>query len=262
MNDKALQKEAYINLAFVYYTSCKFDAAVKSFLKVQEISHDLGERREEANACLNLGHTFRKLKQHEKAIESYLKVLNINKELEDKGILRNRSEKDQERIINECCGYYCRFIAGRHQEAITFYEKAKEIAKQVGEKYQEYRTSQAIGNILCNNGNYEKAKEYYQEALTIAVELGDRHCEGTSCLNLATVYGKDCDYEMAIEWYEKALHIVRTEFNDDILKEKALTGLRIARFNLGEPKKTVEENQEAQKVAKDSETGIYFSRSI
>jgi tetratricopeptide (TPR) repeat protein len=134
---------------------------------------------------------------------------------------------------------------------MTFYENAKEIAKQVGEKYEEYRTNQAIGNIICNIGNYEKSKEYYQEAWTVAVELGDRHCEGISCLNLATVCGKDCDYEMAIEWYEKALYIVRTEVNDDILKDKALTGL-------GDTRKAIEEIQEAEKLAKDSNTGNYF----
>jgi tetratricopeptide (TPR) repeat protein len=87
--------------------------------------------------------------------------------------------------------------------------------------------------------------------LTVAVELGDRHCEGTSCLNLATVCGKDCDYEMAIEWYENALYIVRTEVNDDILKEKALTGLE-------NTKKAIEEIQEAEKLAKNSDTGNYF----
>ena len=70
---------------------------------------------------------------------------------------------------------------------------------------------------------------------------------------------KDCDYKMAIEWYEKALYIVRTEVNDDILKEKALTGLGIAWFNLGYTKKAIEEIQEAQKLAKDSsDTGNYF----
>ena len=250
INDKGLQKEAYTNLGHVYYKNCEYKAAVKSYLKVQEMSHDLGEKKEEWHACLMLGHTFRQLKQHENAIESYRKALGINKELEDEGIQRNDSEKDQEGIINEWCGYCCHFI-GQHQEAITFYEKAKEIAKQVGDKYQEYRTNQAIGNTLCNIGNYAKANVNYQEAFRIAVKLGDKHCEGTSCLNLASVCSKDCDYEIAIEWYEKALNVFGTEFDDHILKEKALTGLAIAWFKLGNTRKATESVQRAQKISKE-----------
>ncbi|CAB3982350.1 Tetratricopeptide repeat 28 [Paramuricea clavata] len=255
LNHKGLKKVAHTNLGHVQYKSCKFNAAVKSYLKAEEISLDLADRKEDANACHMLGHTFQQLKKHEKAIKSYKKALSINKEIKNKEMQGVCFEKALEGIINEWCGYCCLFIAGQHQEAITFYENAKEIAKQVGEKYQEYRTNQAIGNIFCNIGNYEKAKEYYQEAWTVAVELGDRHCEGTSCLNLATVCGKDCDYKMAIEWYEKALYIVRTHVNDDILKEEALTGLGIAWFNLGDTKKAIDEIQKAQKLAKDSDTG-------
>ncbi|CAB4034833.1 tetratricopeptide repeat, partial [Paramuricea clavata] len=258
LNHKCLEKEAHTNLGHVQYKSCQFNAAVQSYLKAEEISHDLGDRNEEASACLMLGHIFRQLKKHEKAIKSYKKALSINTEIKGKEMQGVCFEKALEGIINEWCGYCCLYIAGQRQEAITSYKNAKEIAKQVGEKYQEYRTNQAIANILCNIGNYEKSKEYYQEALTIAVELGDRHCEGTSCLNLATVCGKDCDYEMAIEWYEKALYIVRTHVNDDILKKKALTGLGIAWFKLGDTKKAIEEIQEAQKLTKDSDTGNYF----
>jgi tetratricopeptide (TPR) repeat protein len=255
LKHKYLEKEAHTKLGHVQYKSCQFNAAVKSYLKAEEISLDPADRKEEWHTRLMLGHTFRQLKKYEKAIESYQKALSINKEMKEKAL---------EGIINEWCGYCCLFIAGQRQEAITFYENAKEIAKQVGDKYQEYRTNQAIGNILCNIGNYKKSKEYYQEALTVAVELGDRRCEGTSCLNLATVCGRDCDYEMATEWYEKVLYLVRTEVNDDILKEKALTGLGIAWFNLGDTKKAIEEIQKAQKLAKDSDTctGNYFLLSV
>ena len=246
LKHRCLEKVAHTNLGLLQYKSCKFDAAVKSYLKAEEISVDLADRKEEANACLMLGHTFRQLKKHEKAIKSYQKALSINKEMKNKEMQGVCFEKGVEGIINEWCGNCCLFIADQHQEAMTFYENAKEIAKQVGEKYQEYRTNQAIGNIICNIGNYEKAKENYQKALTVAVELGDIHCEGTSFLNLATVCGKNCDHEMAIEWYENALYI-----DDDILKEKALTGLE-------DTKKAIEEIQEAEKLAKDSDTGNYF----
>ncbi len=206
-----------------------------------------------------LGHTFRKLKQHEKAVESYQKALTINEELKEKSVQKVCFEKAQEGSINEWCGHCCRCIAGKHEEAIAFYKKAKEIAKQVGEKYQEYRANQAIGNILCNISNYEKAKKYYQEALENAIELPDKHCEGTSYLDLASVSGKDCEHEMAIKRYEKVLDIFGTELNDHPLKEKALIGLGIAWFNLGNTQKATESIRSARKFAKEeTDKGNYF----
>ena len=255
--NKRLENETHTNLGHVYYKSCKFDAAIKSYLKAREISLNLGERKEEADACLMLGHTFRQLKRHEKAVESYQKALTINEELKEKGMIC--FEKAQEGIINAWCGYCYRCIAGKHEEAMAFYEKAKEIAKQNERKYQEYRANQAIGNILCNINNYEEAKKYYQEALENAMELRDKHCEGTTYLDLASVSSKDCEYEMAIKWYEKAVDIFGTELNDHPLKEKALIGLGIAWFNFGNTQKATESIRSAQKFAmEETDKGNYF----
>jgi tetratricopeptide (TPR) repeat protein len=212
-----------------------------------------------------LGHTFRQLNQHVKAVEFYQKALCINKELKpkDKEMQRNRYEEALEGIVNEWCGYCCCFIAGRDQEAITFYEKAKGIAKQLGEKYQEYRTNQAIGNIFYNINDNEKAMEYHQEALKISMDLRDKQGESTSCINLASVCGKDCDYDMAREWYGKALHILGTELSDHLLKEKALTGLGIALFKLGYTQKATESICNARKFAEEkTEKGNYLLKII
>ncbi len=255
--DKRLENETHTNLGHVYYKSFIFDSAIKSYLKAREISLNLGERKEEANACLMLGHTFRQLEQHEKAVESYQKALTINEELKEKGMVC--FEKAQEGIINEWCGYCCCYIAGKHEEAMVSYEKAKEIAKQDVRKHQEYRANRAIGNILCNISNYEEAKKYYQEALENAMELRDKHCEGTTYLDLASVSSKDCEYEMAIKWYEKAVDIFETELNDHPLKEKALIGLGIAWFIFGNTQKATESIRSAQTFAKEeTDKGNYF----
>ena len=195
-----------------------------------------------------LGHTYRQLKQHEKAIEYYQKVLSINNEVNSQEIQTNRDQKSLERIVNEWCGYCCSFVAGRHKEAIKFYEKAKGIAKQDGAKYQEYRTNQAIGNIFWNIGDFENAKIYYQGAFENAIELGDKHCEGTSYLNLASVSSKKFDYDTAQKGYENALLIFKTEKSDHIQMEKALIGLGIAWFNLGKTRKATELIQRAREI--------------
>ena len=284
--DKRVEREAHIytNLGHAYYKSGDFDAAIKSYLKAQEVSSDHSDRKQEVNVCLILASTFQQLKQYEKAIESYRKALDISKELKDINvqtslgmcyaylgrfeegltcfekaleIIRDLPEKDLEGNINEWCGYCSSFIEGRYQEGITFYERAKEIAKQIEEKCQEYSSNQAIGNILGNTGNHAKKKEYYEEATDTALEHGDKHCEATSCLNLASACIKDCDYEVAKKWYEKVLNILGTQPNNHLLREKALTGLGIALFSLGDTKEAIESIQKAKTIAKEeTERGI------
>jgi tetratricopeptide (TPR) repeat protein len=73
LKHKFIERVALTNLGHVQYKRYQFDAAVKSYLKAQEIFHDLGDRKEEANACLMLGDTFQQLKQHGNAAESYQK---------------------------------------------------------------------------------------------------------------------------------------------------------------------------------------------
>ncbi len=173
--DKASQKEAYTSLGYVYCKSCMFDAAVKSYLKVQEISHDLGDRKEEANVCLMLGDTFQELKQHEKAIEAYQTTLNISENLGDK------------------------------------------------------------------------------EIQVVAIQR-----LGTLYFTLASVCSKDCNYETAIKWYESVLDIFGTEPVDYILHEKALTGLGVSWFNIGDTEKAMKFIHEAQKFAKNNTAGNYY----
>jgi tetratricopeptide (TPR) repeat protein len=206
-----------------------------------------------------LAHTFRQLEQHEKAVEYYVKALSINKEQKGEGMQKNR---DQKSIINEWCGYCCRFIAGKQEEAIRSYERAKEIAKQDGGKYQEYRANQAIGNILWKTDHF-KAKNYYQQALENAKELSDKYCEGTSYLGLAAVGIKEYDYEMARKWYEKALVIFESKHIDHILKGKALAGLGIVWFNLGNDRKSIELFQKARKSANEkTDKGIFLATNV
>jgi tetratricopeptide (TPR) repeat protein len=256
--DKRLQGEVHTNLGHVYYQSCMLDAALKSYHKAQEIFADLGEFHENANVCLMLAHTFRQLKEHEKAIEYYKKALRINESRKGEGY-----GKCLEGIINEWCGYCCRLISGKHEEAITFYFRAKEIAKRNNNLYQEYRTNKAVGNIFWNTDNVEKAKTYHEQALENAKKLHDKHCEGTSYLDLASVYSKEFDYEMARKLYERALCIFGIEHVDYILKEKALVGLGIAWFNLGNTQKATKSIQSAQEVAEaETHKGIFLANNI
>ncbi len=252
LEDKGIQAWAVQGLGYNYFTINQNEEALKHSKIFVELTDDVdGHGVKQALAQKNLGLCYAQCENFQESLKCFRNALKM---------IRGHSEKALEEIINEWCRYCCRCITGQHQETITFYQKVKETAKQVGDIYQEYRTNQAIGNIFCNIGIYENANKYYQEALTIAREQCDKHCQVASCLNLASVGSKDCDYEIAIEWYKKALNILGTYPFNHPLKENALTGMGVAWFNLGNTEKAVESIQGAQNITKkETCMGNYYN---
>ena len=150
INDRSLRKEAHANLGYVYYKSSMFEAAIKSYREGQNITHDLGQEKDEMNAFLKLGDIFQELKKYKNAIESYQNTRNISKNLED---------EEMQRVV----------------------------IRRLGLLY----------------------------------------------LTLASDYSQDHDYKKSIEWYQKAVEISEAEPTDQVLREKALTGLGLTCLNLG-----------------------------
>ena len=251
LEDKDIDKNATA-LGYTLFNDGKYEEALEHSKIFVELTYrpDNGGMKQ-ALAHKRLGMCYAYVGIFEKALTCFNKALEIVSE---------SSDKVAGRILHEWGDYCCRFLADQHQETIAFYEKSNEISKQIGDKYQEYRTTQAIGNIHSNTGNYQKATEYYEEALKIAVELRDKHCEGTMCLLLASVFSKDGDFKTAIDWYKKALNIFRTEPKDPLLQEKALTGLGVAWLHLGDYETAITSIKEAQKIAKTKAgTGNYYT---
>ena len=248
LEDKEMEENA-TGLGYTLFNDGKYEEAIehsKIFVELTDGPDNGGMKQ--ALAHKRLGMCYAYVGIFEKALTCFNKALEIVSESSDEvaGI-----------ILHEWGCYCCRFLAD--QETIAFYETSKAFFKQIGDKYQEYYTTQTIGNIHSDTGDYQKAKEYYEEALKIVVERRDKHCEGTMCLYLASVCSKDGDFKTAIEWYKKALDIFRTKSKDPLLHEKALTGLGVAWLHLGDNEKATESIKEAQKIAKTKPgTGNYF----
>jgi len=67
---------------------------------------------------------------------------------------------------------------GQVEKAIEYYEKALEIAREIGDRQGEGADLGNLGNAYSDLGQVEKAIEYYEQALVIAQEIGDRQGEG------------------------------------------------------------------------------------
>lgn len=79
-----------------------------------------------------------------------------------------------------------------YEEAITFFEKAQGIYREIGDRPGEASSAFYLGIVYASRRKYPKATEYYQQALKIYQELGDKEAEATvqNRLNKASWYSK------------------------------------------------------------------------
>jgi tetratricopeptide (TPR) repeat protein len=113
---------------------------------------------------------------------------------------------EQHSVRNLGSAYY---NLGRYEKAITCYEKALEIAREIGDRGGESKSLSNLGSCYFDLGQTERALDYQEQALEIAREIGARGSEGISLGNLGTAYYNWGEYEKAITYLEPALEIAR-----------------------------------------------------
>jgi tetratricopeptide (TPR) repeat protein len=193
LDDKSLQKEVHTNLGHVYYKSCIFDAALRSYLNAQKISNHVGDSQREANVCLMLGHTFRQLKQHEKAIEYYKKALSINEEL---------NGEEMEKFLTEY----------QKNQAIEGIHSSDNLlnAKIYSQKALENAID--LASVACKEFDYETAREWYEKALdTFEIEDNDHNLKVKALIGLGVAWFNLGKNQKATETIRRAREFAEEE---------------------------------------------------
>ena len=111
-------------------------------------------------------------------------------------------------------------ISWRNREYVKakeYYEKALEIAQEIGDREQDARCYICLGDALRSDNDHEyvnvKAKEFQERVLAIAEEIGDKEAKA-SCYTLLGVCSTDFwvpgeDLVKAKHYLEKALVLNR-----------------------------------------------------
>jgi len=115
--------------------------------------------------------------------------------------------KDEGTLLNNIARVYD--ALGQREKALTQYEQALAIMREVGDRSGEGTTLNNIAAVYSALGQKEKALEQYEQALAIMREVGDRSGEGTTLNNIARVYDALGQREKALTQYEQALAIMR-----------------------------------------------------
>ena len=79
-------------------------------------------------------------------------------------------------------------MLGQFDEAITHFDQALVISREIGYRQGEGTSLSNLGNAYSSLGQLDKAITHYDQALVISREIGDRQMEGTSLANLGSTH--------------------------------------------------------------------------
>lgn len=123
----------------------------------------------------------------------------------------------------------CHFNLGQIARAIDYYEQALAIARDSSDQQSEGVWLGNLGNCYANMGQTARAIDYHEQALAIDREINNRQGEGDSLVNLAEVLIDEKQYLEAIRNAIKAVEIVE-EINSPALGSYSNGNLALARL--------------------------------
>ncbi|MDM8564215.1 CHAT domain-containing protein [Candidatus Halobeggiatoa sp. HSG11] len=125
---------------------------------------------------------------------------------------------------------------GQYQKALTNYQQALEIHREIGNKLGEGASLGNIGSVYRELEQYQKALFNHQQALEINREIGHKHGEGVNLINIGNVYKNIGQYQKALSYSQQSLEIDR-EIGNKHGEAIDLDGIGIIYKKLGEYQK-------------------------
>jgi tetratricopeptide (TPR) repeat protein len=140
---------------------------------------------------------------------------------------------------------------GQVEWAVSLYENAVAIARDIRERWSESVWLSRLGNVYRVLGQIERAADLQEQALIIDREIGERTGEGWHLGNLGHAYLDLGQVEQALNLYEQSLAIAR-EINDRWMVGSRLRDLGKVYLRLGHVKRAVEFYEQALVVARET----------
>uniref|UniRef100_A0A4P6D835 Putative g-alpha gtpase interaction protein n=1 Tax=Rhodnius prolixus TaxID=13249 RepID=A0A4P6D835_RHOPR len=162
------------------------------------------------------------------------------------------------------------FYLGDYVKAMQFHKHDLTLARTMGDKLGEAKSSGNLGNTLKVMGKFDEAMICCKRHLEISRELKDKLSEGRALYNLGNVYhakGKhigrvgqqdpgefpedvrEC-LQQAVFYYEENLKLMR-EINDTAAQGRACGNLGNTYYLLGDFQQAIQYHQERLKIARE-----------
>lgn len=211
-----LASRVLISKGSLYYLSGKYDLAEKFYKSGMESAKLSGNKKEEANALINLAILDDQSGNVEEAKIKLESALLISKAIEDKELeatalselavsytysgniveAKNNYEKSfeifailshKERLSNLCANIASLYSqTANYSSAIEYYNKGLNYAGD--NAVSRVLNHRGLGDVYANLSNYSKSLEYYQTAKELANKIKDIATESTVDVSIGTLY--------------------------------------------------------------------------
>jgi two-component sensor histidine kinase len=228
------QKEiakTYSSLSDMFSMQNAYDKAVEYAQKAIGILEALGETMLLATAFDNLSYCYSMSENHEKALQYADKALLIYEQ-------SNGDEINIARTLNTR-GNALKFL-GRYEEAITDYERSRDICEKHSVVRGVLAGTANIGHVLVMQKKYAEALPYTLKAIEMMTQAGDVRNLAENYLHASNIYAGLRDFENAnrYAWLYTAekerQHEEKVEQLNQGLAEKYEAGQRAATITLQE----------------------------
>ena len=189
---KAYIAKFYSSIGAYYTSKLQFNTALSNFNTALEYAIAADDRKQEAVMYINLGALFNWQNNNPKSLEYYLKALSIYDEIGD--VHDNRII-----VLFNISNIYGGLKNKEH--ALSYLEKADSIAETV---YAKMMVNYGFGNEYSDP---EKRLEYYQKAYEMAVEVGHKGFQAAISQNIAEMYLLLGNTENSLVYIQKSLQL-------------------------------------------------------
>jgi CHAT domain-containing protein/tetratricopeptide (TPR) repeat protein len=150
---------------------------------------------------------------------------------------------------------------GQDEKALTLYQQALAIYKEIGNRLGQGITLNNIGQVYDNLRQYEQALNFHQQALAIYKEEGDKAGIGVALSNIGQVYEQQNKLSQALNLYQQALAIHR-EIGDKSGEGIALRNIGYILLKTGKITEAITTLQEAIKVMESLRPGLSDANKV
>ena len=170
------------------------------------LNHDVLKKETDIFNLLHIINIYKTIFRAYCLIPDHTKALIYGRKLLD--IYRKCGKKDEEANLSVVLAEMYR-QQYKELEARELYERANNIAKEMGNRLKDAYTDEAIGIISYHLCEFSKANKYLKKALAIRIKIGDKKGEAADYANLGAVFQALGEYDKAKEYLEKALAIAK-----------------------------------------------------
>ncbi len=232
IEDYQLMGDCYNSMSLSYLDLGRMEKALECGYKAIDISIKIGNKKDEANALINLGGIYYNMGQPDKTVENFEKALKIYEELGDlekvmhvnstlasfshmsgnlqeaiglqQKVLTYYEEKNDKLNVSQSLHSLGRYYTGNdNDKALEYYYKSLEIKEEIEAKDGISYTLMAIASIERDRGNLKVSKQMGERSFDVATEIGfvDNIIQSSQFLK---------DLYLELEDYQKAYNMLET----------------------------------------------------